>query len=204
MSVTVLPVGTQHGPCEGTIAACEGSQIELDLHDSDPLPAGGMVVVITGPDRRHRQVACARVDGSEGSRALLELDGAWSDFDARADARYRTDLDASVYLPVTLIDVSSGGLGVAVDLAPTDESGDPVRVHIEGAEGASSLPCRVVGTHREDERLVVHLQFAAMQESEEVFLRQLLGAVRQVLAAGQSGRAPVLAAIKKAMRANAA
>ena len=70
----------------------------------------------------------------------MEIDGGWNEFDSRADPRYQTELDESFCLPVNLSDVSRGGLGIAVDLAPADAGVAPVQVRIEGAAGRSSLP----------------------------------------------------------------
>lgn len=100
----------------GTIIAVTTHTIEVEFEELPAAAIDAEVVVLAGSARRHREHATARWRGAVDRRATLHLSSAWRPFDMRAAPRLEADLNAKFYFPVTLTDVSTGGLGVELDL----------------------------------------------------------------------------------------
>jgi hypothetical protein len=122
---------------------------------------------------------------SQGDIAAFQLTGAFQPFDARKTQRVPADLSAEVRSVIgnsrqrgTVMDVSIGGLAVAV---PTKPGGRSLEVVVSANGFSAALPCETVGVSPMEDYVILHLRFDELTASRQAFVRQLVTAARAAL-----------------------
>jgi hypothetical protein len=122
---------------------------------------------------------------SQGDASAFQLTGAFQPFDARKVQRVPSDFSAEVRSvigtsrqPGTVVDVSTGGLAVAVATKP---GGRAVVVYITANGFSAALPCETVGTSPREDCVILNLRFEELTPARQAFVRLLVSAASAAL-----------------------
>lgn len=132
-----------------------------------------------------RQVARARFTGSQSGVFAFRLKAEFRAFDARSGARIPMEIDAEVRSVLgssrqrgSVLDVSAGGMAVAVETRP---GGRAIEVHVAANGYAASLPCETMGVTQQEESVILHLRFEALSAPQAAFVRGLIASATKAL-----------------------
>ena len=178
----LVAVRTSQSPPEqfgGRIVTASGLVLAARFPDGAPFADGEAVMLLSG-NLGDRKVARAQWIRTQGDVAVFRLKAPFKPFDARKDGRIPAELRAEVRSVVggsrqsgLILDVSNGGLAVAVSSRP---GGKAIQV-VVGANGYSAtLPCEMMGATTQDEYTILHLRFDALSLSQQAFVRQMVQA----------------------------
>jgi hypothetical protein len=114
--------------------------------------------------------------------AAFRITTHWRPLDLRKDRRFQTDLQAEVRSvlgtsrqPGRLIDISLGGLAVAVESRP---GGSQLDVSLWNGGYSAMVPCELVrATPNEKGQTVLHLQFRDLTPPQQAFVRQFVASL---------------------------
>lgn len=122
---------------------------------------------------------------SQGDTAAFQLTGAFQPFDARKIQRVPSNFVAEVRSVIgssrqagTVVDVSTGGLAVAV---PTKPGGRSLEVVVSANGFSAALPCDAVGVDPKEDYVILHLRFGELTASRQAFVRLLVNTARAAL-----------------------
>jgi hypothetical protein len=114
--------------------------------------------------------------------AAFRINTHWRPLDLRKDRRFQTDLQAEVRSvlgtsrqPGRLVDVSLGGLAVAVESRP---GGSQLDVNLWNGGYSALVPCELVrATPNEKGQTVLHLRFRDLTPPQQAFVRQFVASL---------------------------
>lgn len=178
----VVAVRVSHAPpqqCPGVIVTSHALVLAARFPEGAPFADGESVLLLEGV-LGERKVARANWVRTQGDVAVFRLKEPFKPFDARKDGRIPAELRAEVRSVIggsrqsgLILDVSNGGLAVAVSARP---GGKAIQV-VVGANGYSAtLPCEMMGASQQDEYTILHLRFDGLSLSQQAFVRQMVQA----------------------------
>jgi hypothetical protein len=114
--------------------------------------------------------------------AAFRINTHWRPLDLRKDRRFQTDLQAEVRSvlgtsrqPGRLIDISLGGLAVAVESRP---GGSQLDVNLWNGGYSAMVPCELVrATPNDNGQTVLHLRFRDLTPPQQAFVRQFVASL---------------------------
>ncbi len=172
-------------PEQWTATVVVAREDSLAARVSGPPPAwqpGGEYMVIQGAQGARTFAMCSFV-ASRNEVAAFRLTTHWRPLDLRKDRRYPVDLQVEVRSvlgtsrqPGRLLDISMGGLAVAVESRP---GGSQLEVSLWNGGYAASVPCELVRpTPAPDGRTVLHLRFRELTPPQHAFIRQFIASLQ--------------------------
>lgn len=125
-----------------------------------------------------RHVAPATYFAHRNTAVAFKLRGPWKPLDLRKDKRFQVDMQVEVRSVLgssrqtgRLVDISMGGLAVAVETRP---GGNQLEVRLWSGGFSAQVVCDVVRATHQDGRTVLHLRFSELTPPQAAFVRQLI------------------------------
>lgn len=163
------------------IVAVRDDSVALRLAEPEaPWDPGAVYMLICG-NSGSRHVAPAAYFAHKNGAVAFKLRGPWKALDFRKDRRFQAELQAEVRSvlgtsrqPGKLIDISMGGLAVAVEVRP---GGAQVEVRLWASGFSAQVVCDVVRATEGDDGTVLHLRFHELTPPQTAFVRQLISSL---------------------------
>jgi hypothetical protein len=161
---------------EGTFAGQRGFQVMVTFTGGCPFTAEEDVLLACG-EMGGRIAALARFKELRGSNAVFSKLSPWRPVDTRSHPRFQTHMRANVRrktgnLHGTIVDISRGGLSLAVDEVPGGAAFD---VRVGTRHGSPYLPCRLLSRQERDGHTVLHLRFESLDAPSGAYVERLVG-----------------------------
>ncbi len=139
-------------------------------------------MVIQGSQGARTFAICSFV-AAKNDVAAFRLTTHWRPLDLRKDRRYPADLQVEVRSvlgtsrqPGRLVDISMGGLAVAVETRP---GGSQLEVSLWNRGYSASVPCELVrATPAANGHTVLHLRFRELTPPQQAFVRQFIASLQ--------------------------
>ncbi len=125
-----------------------------------------------------RRVAPAAYFAHKNSAVAFKLRGPWKPLDLRKDKRFQADMQVEVRSVLgssrqagRLVDISMGGLAIAVDTRP---GGNQVEARLWSGGYSAQVVCDIVRTTPSGPATILHLRFNELTAPQAAFIRQLI------------------------------
>lgn len=128
-----------------------------------------------------RRVAPASYFAHKNSAVAFKLRGPWKPLDLRKDRRFQADMQVEVRSVLgssrqagRLVDISMGGLAIAVDTRP---GGNQVEARLYSSGYSAQVICDIVRTTQSGPSTILHLRYHELTAPQAAFIRQLIASL---------------------------
>jgi len=128
-----------------------------------------------------RRVAPAGYFAHKNTAVAFKLRGPWKALDLRKDKRFHADMVLEVRSVLgssrqsgRLVDISMGGLAIAVDARP---GGNQVEARLWSGGFSAQVVCDIVRTTQSGPSTVLHLRYHELTPPQAAFIRQLIASL---------------------------
>ncbi len=168
--------------CDGTFIGQRAFTVSISIDGACPFEPGDDVLIAAGPVGE-RLAALARFNHGKDGTAVFNRLSPWRPVDSREHPRFRTQMRANVRRKAgnihgTVLDVSRGGIALAVDEAPGLAHFD---VRVGTTHGSPYLPCRLVSQRERDGQLVLHIRFGELDAMSAAYVDRLVGSLCEAM-----------------------
>ncbi len=178
MQITVVRRTEPPAQWVADIVAVRGDSVALRMRDEEPpWSADSSYLLICGKPGK-RSLAPASYFAHKNTAVAFKLRGPWKPLDLRKDKRFQADMQVEVRSvlgssrqPGRLVDISMGGLAVAVDSRP---GGNQIEVRLWSGGYSAQVMCDVVRATAAEGTSILHLRFSDLTPPQAAFIRQLI------------------------------
>lgn len=169
------------GQWAADIVAVRDDSVALRLSETvtnwDPAAVYLLIVGQSGS----RRVAPAAYFAHKNTAVAFKLRGPWRALDLRKDKRFQTDMALEVRSVLgssrqtgRLVDISMGGLAIAVDTRP---GGNQVEARLWSGGYSAQVICDIVRTTQSGASTILHLRYHELTPPQAAFIRQLIASL---------------------------
>jgi hypothetical protein len=163
------------------IVAVREDSVALRLREAEPSWSPEATYLLICGKQGSRLVAPAAYFAHKNTAVAFKLRGAWKPLDLRKDRRFQADMQVEVRSvlgtsrqPGRLVDISMGGLAVAVDSRP---GGSQLEVRLWAGGYSAQVVCDVVRATNSEGSSILHLRFHELAPPQAAFIRQLIASL---------------------------